>query len=625
MRAGIEPIRVAMLAAGASLALLAGAAAPAAAQQQGSHCAGATPAELSAPYVIRLDISPADYLRDFTNSGGLVDQGFRPLRTTGYSEGAPTRYMTKWIKATGPEIRSEIDMTGGQFDKRFEARRKDYRPVDISAYNTLLGPRFAVTWLRNATNTGWKIHRRKTRGQMQDLVDDYAKQGFVPRRVEAYQGDGLRFASVWVKASCAWKMHNKMSRGTYQLRLDTYAALGYKLLHLDSYRDDGDTWFAGIWTKNSLSAPEVRSDRPWYTFLRSYNSARCNGREIENFYITTIDGTLQHGGIFRRSATPLPTLSSPFGARLEQEVDCAPGRAGAAVIDVTANTETHVNGTANYGTSSTIKSAILYTLLRRVDASATDNITLDSLIAAGGQYGNNQGNRVTALQLYTLRQFATFMIQNSNNWATNRLIQYLGFARFRAEMDRLGLNSIRLRRFMTGDGAPSAHGEDDSGDDYEEGFDNTATPLQYARFLRRMHTGGDLTAASNTFFWNTLALNSGAHNGATLTPGGVAPAITLLEEKAGSNTWSDAPENKPELGPHLQRSAAGRVTLTDGRVLIYAAFVDEADQLPNLQAGQTAIQTVLDCVVLEAVRAGIATSSLAVGSVSTAVPACQGE
>ena len=286
--------------------------------------------------------------------------------------------MTKWIKAAGPEIRSEIDLTGGQFDKRFEARRKDYRPVDISAYNTIIGPRFAVTWLRNTTGTGWKIHRRKTRAQMQDLVDDYGKQGFVPRRVEAYQGDGLRFASVWVKASCAWKMHNKMSRGTYQLRLDTYAALGYKLLHLDSYRDDGDTWFAGIWTKNSDAAPEVRSDRPWYTFLRSANAARCNGREIDNFYITTIDGTLQHGGIFRRSATPLPTLSSPFVARLEQEVDCAPGRAGAAVIDVTANTETHVNGTANYGTSSTIKSAILYTLLRRIDASATDNITLNT-------------------------------------------------------------------------------------------------------------------------------------------------------------------------------------------------------------------------------------------------------
>ena len=232
---------------------------------------------------------------------------------------------------------------------------------------------------------------------------------------------------------------------------------------------------------------------------------------------------------------------------------------------------------------------------------------------------------MTALQLFTLRQLATFMIQNSNNWATNRLIQWLGFARFRDEMDRLGFNSIRLRRFMTGDGAPSAHGEDDSGEDYEEGFDNTTTPLQYARFLRRMHTGGDLTAASNTFFWTTLALNGNAHNGATLAPGGVAPAITQLEEKAGSNTWSDAPDNKPELGKHLQRSAAGRITLTDGRVLIYAVFVDEADQLPTKAAGQTAIQTVLDCAVLEAARQGIATSALAVGSVSTAVPACQGE
>ena len=135
-----------------------------------------------------------------------------------------------------------------------------------------------------------------------------------------------------------------MSRGTYQLRLDTYAALGYKLVHLDSYRDDGDTWFAGIWTKNADAAPEVRSDRPWYKFLRSYNNARCNGREIDNFYVTAIEGTLQYGGIFRRSSTPMPTIGSPFAQRLAQEVDCAPGRAGAAVIDVTANRETSVSG-----------------------------------------------------------------------------------------------------------------------------------------------------------------------------------------------------------------------------------------------------------------------------------------
>ena len=225
---------------------------------------------------------------------------------------------------------------------------------------------------------------------------------------------------------------------------------------------------------------------------------------------------------------------------------------------------------------------------------------------------------MTALQLYTLRQFATFMIQNSNNWATNRLIQWLGFARFRAEMDRLGLNGIRLRRFMTGDGAPSAHGETTPATTTRRASTTPRRRCSTRASCAGCSNGGDLTAASNTFFWNTLALNSNAHNGATLTPGGVAPAITLLEEKAGSNTWSDEPDNKPELGPHLQRSAAGRVTLTDGRVIVYAAFVDEADQLPNLQAGQTAIQTVLDCVVLEAVRAGIATSALPVGSVSTA-------
>jgi hypothetical protein len=203
--------------------------------------------------------------------------------------------------------------------------------------------------------------------------------------------------------------------------------------------------------------------------------------------------------------------------------------------------------------------------------------------------------------------------------------------RVNSELDRLGRSDIRLRRYMTGGGPPSVGGNDsDNGaaGDYYAGFDNTASPLGFARFLRRMHEGSDLTGASRSFFWSTLALNGTAHRGATLNPGGVAPAITQLAEKAGSNTWSRAPAHKPELSRHLQRSAAGRVVLTDGRVLVYAAFVDEGDRPSgqSLDAARAALQTTLDCVVLEAVREGIRNAMTALGgSTSTRVARCRGE
>ena len=622
-----RPVHAVALAA-SLIALLSGGVTPAAAQQE-APCSGASASSLALPNVVRLDLTGQEIRRDFiAPATGIGGQGYRPLRITGYSEGGPTRFMTKWIKEAGPEILPSVDLTGAQFDALFEQRRQLFRPVDISAYNTAAGPRFAVTWQRNAGGPGWLVHRRKTRAQMQKLVDDNKKLGFTPRRVEAYTSNGaLRFASVWVKAACDWRMHNKMSRAQYQQRLDTYAGQGLSLLHLDSYRFDGDTFFAGIWAKDAGPLPEVRSDRHWYTFLRRYNAARCAGREIENFYVTTISGRLRYGGIFTRSSAPTAVLGSPFFQRLAQEVDCAPGRAGAAVIDVSANRETHVSGTSSYGTSSTIKSAILYTLLRRIDQSAGDAITLETTRNVGSQFGTNQGNTLTASGTFTLRQLATTMIANSNNWATNRLIGFVTMARVNAELDRLGFDRIRLRRFMTGTGAPSVSGNSGPSGDYDEGIDNTATPVQFARFLRQMHVGTDLAPASRTFFWNTLALNGGAHNAATLTPGRVNTSIAQLAEKAGSNTWGGPPDSKPQIGAHLQRSAAGRVVLIDGRAIIYAAFIDEGDRPPGQDAAsKAALQTVLDCVALEAVRAGIADAPVALGEPPvTAVAACQGE
>ena len=619
--------RAAARATALTVAFSIAAAAPAAAEH--SACSGASPTELAAPNVVRLGLTATQFSHDLISpSTGLSAQGYRPLRITGYSEGGPTRFMTKWIKAAGPELLPALNLTADGLQSSYLARRALYRPVDISAYTTPAGPRFAITWQRNAGGPDWRLRSARTRAQMDELVDDYERQGFVPRRVEAYHdGGGLRFASIWVKASCTWKMHNRMSRATYEERVDDYADRGWKILHLDSYRDDGRTRYAAIWTRNAAATPEVRSDRPWYGFLRRYSASRCAGREIDNFYVTTFDGRLRYGGIFRPSAAPAPTLSSPFASRLGQEVECAPGRAGAAVIDVTGNVELAVNGTTSYGTSSTIKSAILYALLRRIDQNPNDAITLDLRRNVGAQYGDNQADRLTASRTYSLRQLATFMIDDSNNWATNRLIDFVTMARVNSELDRLGRSDIRLRRYMTGTGSPSVDDNGGATGDYDAGIDNTARPLGFARFLRRMHEGSDLTGASRSFFWNTLALNGTAHRG-ILNPGGVAPAIAQLAEKAGSNTWNGAPEHKPELSRHLQRSAAGRVVLTDGRVLVYAAFIDEGDRPSGqkLDDARAALQTSLDCIVLEAVREGIRKAMTGVGgSTSTRVASCRGE
>ena len=599
--------RLLLAATAAPLLLLAGTVAPAAAPgaphspvsaTSAQACPAVDQADLRRPYSFRYGLTGDELQSQFFDT--LAPSGWRPRRLTGYRTSGGQRFATRWVQAPGPEWTARFGLTGNEFHVLFNQLRATHRPVDVSGYNTPGGAtRYAVVWERNPTNAGWKVHRDVSRDGMQSYVDQYGSSGWRPTRVEAYQLDGrLRYVSTWVRANgCGWRMHNRMTREQYQSRLDGYAGQ-YRLVHLDSFVDGGRVFYAGIWWRQASPGFDVRSNRDWYLFQRIFNNNDCAGRVLENFYVTDVPGGVRYGGVWTASGAAPAGPASSLEARVRRELHCAPGRAGAAIVNVTTGAQTLLHSDTSFGTSSTIKSAILYALLRRIDATA-DNLT--TTINVGAQYGNNQGSTLTANGSFTLQALATTMIRNSNNWATNRLIDRIGMAQVNAELTALGLSTIRLRRYMTGTGAPSAQGNSGSGGDYVEGFDNTATPREYARFLQLMHTnGGNLGRGSWTFFWNTLALNSGAHDAVLDAGVGTSwPTFAALAEKAGSNTWSSAPEAKPQLpASHLQRSAAGRLVLSNGQVVVYAAFVDEADAAP----GATPLQNMLDCVVLHAVR-----------------------
>jgi hypothetical protein len=599
-------------------------------------CAPINAANLDAPYVFRYGVSPSDLQSDFFDkSTGLNGDGYRPVRLTGYATTSSTLYATKWVKTGGPEWIGKFGQTGDEFHQLYNQLKDDYRPIDVSGYNTDGGAvRFAVIWERNTAGLGWRVHRNVSRAGMQDLVDEYEKTGWFPTRVEAYTMDGEpHYISTWVHAPCNWRMHNKMTRDQYQQRLDDYAATGLRLVHLDEFVDDGDVFYAGIWWAQPGPGQMVRSNRDWYLFQRYFNNYSCQGYVIDNFYGSAIPGAIRYGGIWTFNEAPNIGPSSTFSQRIKEEVNCAPGRAGAAIINLTTGDEVMVHADQSFGTSSTIKSAILYALLRKADAEDV-NLTTPR-INVGAQYGSNQPTNnpfLQANQCYDLLTLAQAMIDFSNNWATNRLIDYLGIAveppspcltstnppsqnsagmaRVNAELDALGFDRIRLRRYMTGTGSPNASS------DYADGIDNTATPRQYASFLRRVHqNGGLLSNASSTRFWDTLALNGNDDD--NILDAGVGTnwrSVVDTFQKAGSNTWgydSNGVEtgdpgdydHKPQIGGHLQRSEAGRLVFANGQAVFYAVFIDEADGPPaNAVPLRTTLQNALDCIVVDTVR-----------------------
>src|SRR5690606_26717107 len=161
------------------------------------------------------------------------------------------------------------------------------------------------------------------------------------------------------------------------------------------------------------------------------------------------------------------------------------------------------------------------------------------------------------------------------NWATNRLIDFIGMETINQDLDDLGLSRIRLRRYMTGSGSPGIDGNAGAGSDFSAGIDNTSTPRQMATLLQLIHeTDGLLTPGAYNFFWDTMGIASTSKGNAVgLLATGVDPNWTLLAsfaQKPGRNTYGyDAIGNPtaspgdyltvPQVGSHIVLTEAGRI------------------------------------------------------------------
>ena len=605
--------RIIAAAAGATLLALG---APAA--QAAGPCPPVDRAALDAPHEFRYGLTGDELRDDYFSQSGLAGDDYRPRRVSGYVSGSAQRFVTSWVKDGGPAWSGRFGLRRDSYDgphKRFhtyyrERRADGYRPIDVSGYNTASGDvRYAALWERNVPHVDWKLHRDVSRSGMQALVDDYEDSDWVPSRIEGYRLDGqLRFISIWVRRACDWKLHTRMTRTQYEQQLDDYAGR-YRLVHVDSYRDGSAQYYAGVWQRRQAPAGAVRTNRDWRRFQRHLNNLRCSGYVLDNAYATETAQGVRYGGIWMAGGAQRTQAGAPLREQVAKQVNCAPGRAGAVILNQMTGEQILVHPDQQFGTSSTIKSAILYALLRKIDREA--GVTLGTKIDAGAKIGSNgpsadsgavqesscatsstrQGLREH--RSYSLRCLSQLMIRVSHNWATNRLIRYVGMAQINQELAGLGMTRTKLQRYMMGGGAPTAHGTTGPVGDYMAGWDNLSTPRDMATFMRRMHLDGALpagsplkrlTAGSNAFFWATLALDGG---GGTNTKGyfpalrGSLPgwsAQVSVFNKPGDNPWGDAPDNKPGIGAHFQASEAGRLVLANGQVAFYAMFVDEADR-----------------------------------------------
>jgi beta-lactamase class A len=177
------------------------------------------------------------------------------------------------------------------------------------------------------------------------------------------------------------------------------------------------------------------------------------------------------------------SLKDVFTKQLEAIAAGVDGVVGYVVVDLTTGERFERQASASFPTASTIKIAVLYELFRQADAGQIDLDKVQPLDRRHVVGGAGTLQHLTAPAL-SLRDHAILMILQSDNTATNVLIETIGMEAVTSRMTALGLDATKLRRRMMDLEAARA------------GRENIASPADIARLLTIIDRGEGLSKAS---------------------------------------------------------------------------------------------------------------------------------
>jgi beta-lactamase class A len=182
---------------------------------------------------------------------------------------------------------------------------------------------------------------------------------------------------------------------------------------------------------------------------------------------------------------PPPAKSAQLRAKVDAEIgrlaDASDGVVGYAIVDLTSGDRFERQADQPFPTASTIKLAVLYELLRQVDAK---RLTLDEPkpIPERLRVGGSGVLQQLSNPVLSLRDCAVLMMMASDNTATNVVIDAVGMDAVNTQMRALGTRALALRRRMMDTDAA------------RRGDENVASPADLARVLQALDRGEGLSA-----------------------------------------------------------------------------------------------------------------------------------
>lgn len=216
-------------------------------------------------------------------------RGWMLIDVEAYTQGRQTRYAMVWRdNYDGRQWRQWRNMTSDRYNERWtEMREAGFRPTDVEGYMMGRNLRFAGIWVENREGIRWKSNRNMTTDRFGELHAQRQQENLRPVDIEAYETPGgLRWAAIWYADTddVDWTMRTNMTRAQYQSQVNALGRRGYQVRDYESYTENNQLRYAAIWERRAdMPMYQLRTSRNDQQFRNLWNAYRDRGYRLADF------------------------------------------------------------------------------------------------------------------------------------------------------------------------------------------------------------------------------------------------------------------------------------------------------------------------------------------------------
>jgi CubicO group peptidase (beta-lactamase class C family) len=261
---------------------------------------------LGLAWASRRDLTNAQFAQYFAE---YRDLGYIITDVDAYPNGSGLQYAMIWQENTDGRGWAEWrNLSSSEYhDKWLFYRDRGYRPLDVEGYASGSGMRYAGIWVENREGLSWYSYRDLTSSGFSEHFADKSSRGYRLVDIEAYDTpNGLRYAAIWYEnvERIGWAEYRDMDRTHYQQRIDDFSAKGYRLIDFESYTASGSQRYAAIWERNvNNRAYAVRSDRTEIEFANYWREYRDLGLRLIDFERYQTPFGTRYAGVWTENAS----------------------------------------------------------------------------------------------------------------------------------------------------------------------------------------------------------------------------------------------------------------------------------------------------------------------------------